>query len=265
MVQHCSFCDVRVDAKCGYFCTGPQRIANSLVAGGTSRRCDQNKRRNRLHDVHPPETENSPQDRAGLNRAGYHRHRSSRQDILSRRRYRQQHDDKSTRQFITSYVPLHLISHEYKRIMILCSTANKIQQGGLSGSPLKPLSLKALKTLRTHLPSEIPLIGCGGISSGSDALDYAKSGATFVQVYTGFGYDGAGACRRIKDELTDLLKAEGTSWMGVVKRATEELSFKQEEDKGDVGTLIKEAEELKRLLDTFGERIGQMDSVAATS
>ena len=104
-------------------------------------------------------------------------------------------------------------------------TANKSEIGGLSGAPLKPRSLQVLKTLRTHLPSSIPLIGCGGISTGADALDYARAGASLIQVYTGFGYDGAGTCRRIKDELEGLLRAENTTWKAVVDESVQKLSW----------------------------------------
>jgi dihydroorotate dehydrogenase len=105
--------------------------------------------------------------------------------------------------------------------------ANKVETGGLSGVPLKEYSLAALKTLRAHLPASIPLIGCGGISTGADALEYAKAGASLVQVYTSFGYDGAGACRRIKDQLVEALNKEGKTWGEVVKLAVDELSAKE--------------------------------------
>ncbi|KAJ7623264.1 hypothetical protein FB45DRAFT_925110 [Roridomyces roridus] len=121
---------------------------------------------------------------------------------------------------------------------------NQVETGGLSGAPLKQYSLAALRTLRKNLPAGIPLIGCGGISTGADALEYAKAGAALVQVYTGFGYDGAGACRRIKDQL------EGLTWADVVNKAVSELSAKKVAERdADVGTLIAEAEELKRLID----------------
>jgi dihydroorotate dehydrogenase len=102
-----------------------------------------------------------------------------------------------------------------------------VETGGLSGVPLKEYSLAALKTLRAHLPASIPLIGCGGISTGADALEYAKAGASLVQVYTSFGYDGAGACRRIKDQLVEALNKEGKTWGEVVKLAVDELSAKE--------------------------------------
>ncbi|KAK0526821.1 Dihydroorotate dehydrogenase (quinone), mitochondrial [Tilletia horrida] len=91
------------------------------------------------------------------------------------------------------------------------------EAGGLSGRPLKPLSLRALRHLSARLQgADIPLIGCGGIFSGADALEFAKAGASAVQIYTSFGYTGVGAPRRIKDELLELLKKEGKSWKDVI-------------------------------------------------
>jgi dihydroorotate dehydrogenase len=84
------------------------------------------------------------------------------------------------------------------------------QQGGLSGPPLKPLSLRVLRILKGQLKqlpggNDVVLIGCGGISSGKDALEFARAGATLVQAYTGFVYDGAGFPTRIKDEIVEAL------------------------------------------------------------
>lgn len=136
----------------------------------------------------------------------------------------------------------------------------------MSGAPLKPLTLAALKTLRANLPATIPIIGCGGISTGSDALEYAKAGASLVQVYTGFGYDGVGSCRRIKDQLVEELAKEGQTWEQVVQQAVQTLSYKPppppvasdstESKSASVGQLVAEAEELKKLLDQLGEKFG---------
>ncbi|PSR76003.1 hypothetical protein PHLCEN_2v8744 [Hermanssonia centrifuga] len=138
---------------------------------------------------------------------------------------------------------------------------NQVEVGGLSGIPLKPYSLATLRSLRPLLPASIPIFGCGGISSGADALEYAKAGATAVQLYTSFGFDGAGTPRRIKDELVDELKREGTTWAEVTRKAIAEKSLKEEPPvepvkagKGAVEMLVAEAKELGRLLDTFGER-----------
>jgi len=146
--------------------------------------------------------------------------------------------------------------------------SNKGEQGGLSGKPLKPFTLAALRILRPQIPASIPLIGCGGISSGADALEYAKAGASLVQIYTSFGYDGAGACRRIKDELKELLAKEGATWQGVVDDAVNGLSWKpvqpavlvEAERPSNVEALIDEARELGNMLDRLSEKFGGGDT-----
>lgn len=90
------------------------------------------------------------------------------------------------------------------------------ETGGLSGPPVKALALRALSALYEQTDGKIPLVGCGGISTGQDALDYAKAGASLVQLYTGFVYGGVGLPRRIKDELAALLEKEGKAWKDVI-------------------------------------------------
>ncbi|KAF8578208.1 hypothetical protein K439DRAFT_1621495 [Ramaria rubella] len=143
---------------------------------------------------------------------------------------------------------------------------DKGELGGLSGPPLKPLSLRTLSLLRSHLPSSIPLIGCGGISSGADALDYARAGASAVQLYTAFGYDGVGTVRRIKDEVAEELTKLNTTWAAISQEATKRLAWKAPQpeplpvsaDDG-VAALIREAEELKRMLDEVAVRFAEDD------
>ena len=100
----------------------------------------------------------------------------------------------------------------------------------------------------------MPIIGCGGISSGADALAFARAGASCVQLYTAFGYDGAGACRRIKDELAEELARSDTTWRTVVEQAVRENAAAPE---GGVGVqqLIRQAEELQVAPNELAERI----------
>ncbi|CAG8768999.1 807_t:CDS:2, partial [Acaulospora morrowiae] len=88
------------------------------------------------------------------------------------------------------------------------------EAGGLSGPPIKNLSLRALRKIYKRTDGKITLIGCGGIDNAEDALEYAKAGATLVQLYTSFGYDGVGKAREIKDGLVKLLKDK--SWSDVI-------------------------------------------------
>ncbi|OZJ02237.1 hypothetical protein BZG36_04541, partial [Bifiguratus adelaidae] len=83
------------------------------------------------------------------------------------------------------------------------------EAGGLSGPPLKAKALKTLKTLRQYTGGAVPLIGCGGITTADDVLDFARAGASAVQLYTAFAFQGVGIARNLKDEVTEKLKKEG--------------------------------------------------------
>ena len=61
------------------------------------------------------------------------------------------------------------------------------ERGGLSGDPLKPLALAALRHFRAASGGAIPLIGVGGIASADDAWERIRAGASLVQLYTGDG------------------------------------------------------------------------------
>ena len=62
--------------------------------------------------------------------------------------------------------------------------------GGLSGAPLISLSNRVIQTLHRHLQNQIPIIGVGGILTGSDAKQKIDAGARLVQIYTGLIYQG---------------------------------------------------------------------------
>jgi dihydroorotate dehydrogenase len=83
------------------------------------------------------------------------------------------------------------------------------QKGGLSGRPLKPLALHAVAEFYKLTNGQVPIIGCGGIQSGADALDFIESGASVIQLYTAFGYHGPGIVREIKDYLANECQRRG--------------------------------------------------------
>jgi dihydroorotate dehydrogenase len=86
--------------------------------------------------------------------------------------------------------------------------ANKNETGGLSGQPLKKLSLKFIKNFYKSNKGKIPIIGVGGIDSGQSAFEKITAGATVVQLYTGMVYKGPGVVKDIKKELIEILKKE---------------------------------------------------------
>jgi dihydroorotate dehydrogenase len=83
------------------------------------------------------------------------------------------------------------------------------EAGGLSGAPLKPLALAALRAMRRLTSGRVPLVGCGGIASGADAYERIRAGAALVQLYTALVYSGPGLVGRIKRDLAALLRRDG--------------------------------------------------------
>ncbi|KAG8851502.1 Dihydroorotate dehydrogenase (quinone), mitochondrial [Tulasnella sp. 330] len=132
-------------------------------------------------------------------------------------------------------------------------SVNAIEKGGLSGPPLKALSIKALRTLRSHLPVATPIIGCGGITAGSDAIEFAENGATLVQIYTSFSYDGPGCPRRVKDEITSQLHKGNTSWNELVAKSVPALSLKEKVPVSPEQLLKDQAQEIKATLESVGK------------
>ncbi|CAA0834826.1 Dihydroorotate dehydrogenase (quinone)-mitochondrial [Striga hermonthica] len=83
------------------------------------------------------------------------------------------------------------------------------ETGGLSGKPLFNLSTNILRDMYILTKGRIPLIGCGGVSSGEDAYKKIRAGATLVQLYTAFAYGGPALIPQIKDELAKCLEKDG--------------------------------------------------------
>jgi dihydroorotate dehydrogenase len=83
------------------------------------------------------------------------------------------------------------------------------EAGGLSGAPLKPLALDALRKFRSASGGEMVLIGVGGIATADDAFERIRAGASLIQLYSAMVYDGPGIARRIAKGLDRLLRREG--------------------------------------------------------
>lgn len=73
----------------------------------------------------------------------------------------------------------------------------KNEVGGLSGKPLTKRSTEVIRYLSKKSNQSFPIIGVGGIHSAQDAQDKIEAGASLVQLYTGFIYEGPGLIKRI--------------------------------------------------------------------
>ena len=71
------------------------------------------------------------------------------------------------------------------------------EAGGLSGKPLSQRATEVIAYLSKKSKNAFPIIGVGGIHSAKDALEKLQAGASLVQVYTGFIYEGPGLIKAI--------------------------------------------------------------------
>lgn len=85
--------------------------------------------------------------------------------------------------------------------------------GGVSGLPLRDRANEVVRILYRRVGDRVPIVGVGGIMSGADALERIRSGATLVQVYTGFTYHGPGFGADIVDALMN--DADRHGWSSV--------------------------------------------------
>lgn len=80
--------------------------------------------------------------------------------------------------------------------------------GGLSGKPLRDLSTQVISDFYKLTKGCLPIIGVGGVSSGQDAYEKIRAGASLVQLYTGLTYEGPPVVNKIKRELAELLERD---------------------------------------------------------
>ncbi|HPW97697.1 MAG TPA: quinone-dependent dihydroorotate dehydrogenase [Flavobacterium sp.] len=78
---------------------------------------------------------------------------------------------------------------------------NKVEIGGLSGKPLTNRSTEVIRFLSEKSNKAFPIIGVGGIHCAQDALDKLNAGASLVQLYTGFIYEGPKLVKEINKAI----------------------------------------------------------------
>jgi dihydroorotate dehydrogenase len=77
----------------------------------------------------------------------------------------------------------------------------KIGAGGLSGKPLQKKSTEILKYIIQNSDGKIPVIASGGIFNADDAAEKLNAGASLIQVWTGFIYEGPSIAKKINKQL----------------------------------------------------------------
>jgi dihydroorotate dehydrogenase len=77
----------------------------------------------------------------------------------------------------------------------------KTEMGGLSGKPVADRSTEVIRFLSEKSNKAFPIIGVGGIHSPQDAIDKLEAGASLVQLYTGFIYEGPAVIKKINKAI----------------------------------------------------------------
>jgi dihydroorotate dehydrogenase len=82
---------------------------------------------------------------------------------------------------------------------------NRSETGGMSGKPLAKRSTEVIRFLSEKSNKAFPIIGVGGIHSAEDAIEKLEAGASLIQLYTGFIYEGPALVRTINKKILEKL------------------------------------------------------------
>lgn len=83
------------------------------------------------------------------------------------------------------------------------------EAGGISGAPLRQRSTEVIRFIYQQTQGQLPIIGVGGIFTAEDAWEKITAGASLIQTYTGWIYEGPWMVRRILEGLVQKLEERG--------------------------------------------------------
>ncbi|WNZ23760.1 quinone-dependent dihydroorotate dehydrogenase [Leptolyngbya sp. NK1-12] len=95
----------------------------------------------------------------------------------------------------------------------IAATGNPVsaEAGGISGAPLRSRATEVIRFIYQQTEGKLPIIGVGGIFDAEDAWEKLTAGASLLQVYTGWLYEGPWMVQRILKGLVEKLEAHGLS------------------------------------------------------
>lgn len=79
--------------------------------------------------------------------------------------------------------------------------------GGLSGPMIKPVAVRCVYEIASEV--KVPIIGCGGVLTGEDAVEFIMAGARAVQIGTGVYFRDIGIFRQVSEEIEKFMREEG--------------------------------------------------------
>ncbi len=95
--------------------------------------------------------------------------------------------------------------------------------GGLSGKPLREKATSFVRHIHSATDGKLAIIGVGGVFTARDAYEMIKAGASLVQIYTSFIYEGPMVAKRINQGLVKMMKKDGLKSVGEVVGSTSSL------------------------------------------
>ncbi|MCL6436836.1 MAG: quinone-dependent dihydroorotate dehydrogenase, partial [Leptolyngbyaceae cyanobacterium HOT.MB2.61] len=103
------------------------------------------------------------------------------------------------------------ISRDGLKTQWIGATGKTIQEeaGGISGAPLRQRSTEVIHFIYKETQGKLPIIGVGGIFTAEDAWEKITAGASLIQVYTGWIYEGPWMVRRILSGLVEKMQEQG--------------------------------------------------------
>jgi dihydroorotate dehydrogenase len=98
------------------------------------------------------------------------------------------------------------------------NSAAASETGGLSGKPLRQRSTEVIRHVHQQSNGKLTIIGVGGIFTGDDAWEKLRAGATLIQAYTGFIYEGPAFVQKVLRGLRKRMRAEGVTRLAEIVR-----------------------------------------------
>jgi dihydroorotate dehydrogenase len=103
------------------------------------------------------------------------------------------------------------IDRDMLKTQIVKATGKSVSEeaGGISGAPVRQRSTEVIRFIHQQTQGQLPIIGVGGIFTAEDAWEKITAGASLIQVYTGWVYEGPWMVRRILKGLLQKLEERG--------------------------------------------------------
>ena len=100
------------------------------------------------------------------------------------------------------------IRRDHLKTQIIATTGNLVTEeaGGISGAPLRERSTEVIRFIYQQTGGKLPIIGVGGIFTAEDAWEKITAGASLIQVYTGWIYEGPGMVQRVLKGLVQKME-----------------------------------------------------------